>query len=1298
MAMVKRSELVDALAAVAVSALSGPLGAIGVSAARELVNLVRNARGRTSEEKELQKQVRAAITTWAKGESLDPDVVDRGLAWAIEYVQAAGCQHELIADADFDPTQAAEAVLTPAKARDEYWGTDLEYGVAERAVYTTYNALCPKLKAEGGVVLAAIQASRSEIRGSIDQLREDLLGVADRHELIDYLEKQIPDWDYSPWTQGRKWTQDRRPSQLERTLEIADEHKTMSPAEALEGVWLLTVLGGPGSGKTWLAWRLAREAAEKALEQLQDPRVDPASVELPLVTTVAKWIKQRGTGFEGLVKAALQDESQQKIRRLALRPGARVLAVADSLDEGVAVNQARTLLNSLTNSRTRRLVVTSRPEAWHSAVSGLRATQDTRVGTLTELHYPRDIHGYIEAWFAESPPTAQHLIRQLERRPELRATATSPLLLTFYCMLTEQEPDQELPRRGRELYRTIIDLLLAGGWATAEHVNTDECRAILQQWAWDAVNEAVTPAGLGVWPETITTNRTPPDVSADTERALDNVAPKQEHPSSSFYDHARVERRFLHRTLWEYLVSEHIATTFSATEAAEALLPHIWFDPDWRVALPMAIAAHQKRSKLVDRLWTRHTDHPTPAQEVVNKRLEERLLEVAAQTDPEDWNKAGRARIRSLRESFAPRHPELIASSAHWGSPSHVEAILAELLGSALWRIPDLVFELSALGPNIKERAEARRAILATLASLNWIFTSLIGPSPGWVPTLVHILLSLEPSDKEREKARHHILTTLTSTYPQEVADLVFALCMLEPNVKERTEAQNAIFTTLTKAFPYEIPDLVLALSSLKPNDKEGEKARRTILTTLTNTHPQEIPDLVLALSSLKPNDKEREKARHIALTSLTKTDTPTAKLYAATPNLARALLSLEPEEEGRTKARQTILTTLPNANPIAVCLLVRVLRTLGVTDNDRAKARHTILTTLTNSDPQTVPDLIGELSALEPTDKERTKARHTIFTALTNAEPGRVPALVRALSELKPNDEERTEARHTILTALTNAEPWDIPNIVPALSTLEPTDEERTKARQIILTIFPRTESTEVHFLTRELRTLGLTDDERTETRRTILTALTNTAPHTILDLISELLALEATDEEQTEARQIILTKLANADSIAVYFLVRELRALRVTDDERTEARRSILTALTNTDPRTVPDLIGELSALEPTDKERLEARRTILTTLTNTNPRAVPYLVAPLSKLEISDEERTEARNAILTALINADSSTFHELVGPLRKFAPVHDWLAALGVKAPDRDVSRRCPVGPPLIGRTEASQRTPPLGLS
>ncbi|WP_158676502.1 NACHT domain-containing NTPase, partial [Tessaracoccus sp. OH4464_COT-324] len=929
--LTSRSRLVEALAAVAVSALSGSLGPVGVTAANKLVSLLQEARDRASGERQLRDRVRAAITQWAKSEHIDEEVTDRGLAWAVECVQLAGCQHDLIVRADFDPGKAAGAVLEAVRRRDEYWGTEDEHEVAERAVHATYGALCPELKAEGGVLLAAIRDVRRDLGDRIDQLRDDLLGVAGRRELIKYLEGQIPLWDQSPWLCGR------RPSQLERTLEIEDERRRMSPAEALDGVWLLTVLGGPGAGKTWLARRLVREAAEEALGQLRDPRVDPASIELPLFTTVAAWAAQGGVGFEGLIEAALPHDSEERIRKLAVQPGTRVLVVADSLDEGVSVNTARTLLNSLAEVPGRRLVMTSRPEAWRSAVTDLRSKQGTRAGTLTELRYPDDVHAYVTAWFSEEPSTAQHLITQLDRRRELRATATSPLLLTFYCMSTEQQPHQELPQRLRELYDAIIDRLLDGRWATTEEpADRAECRAILRRWAWDGVKDALTPAGLGAWPERITT-----DDPGNVPRALDHVAPKQEYPRSSCFDRKRVERRFLHRTLWEYVVAEHIAT-LTPKEAAKALLPHVWFDPDWQVALPMALAAHPSRSKVVERLWCHHSQHPTPAQEIVNSRLEELLLEVAAQTDPADWSKPLRARIHGLRESWAPRHPQLITATAHWTS--------------------------------------SNRSVAQT------ILTTLPKTDPWQVKRLVEALLALNPTKTERTQARHAILTTLPkTTKPWQVQHLVEALLALTPTETERTHIRHTILTTLPKTTkPWQVQELVKALLALTPTETERPQARQTILTTLptlTNTTDLwQVQPLVGALLALTPTETERTQARQTILTTLNHTTDP-----RDVKRLVEALLALTPTETERPHTRQTILTTLPNTRPREVNPLIEALLTLTPTKTERPHTRQTILTTLPNTRPWQVQPLIEALLALTPTETERTHTRQTILTTLNH-------------------------------------------------------------------------------------------------------------------------------------------------------------------------------------------------------------------------------------------------------------------------------------------------------------------------
>ena len=199
----------------------------------------------------------------------------------------------------------------------------------------------------------------------------------------------------------------------------------------------------------------------------------------------------------------------------------------------------------------------------------------------------------------------------------------------------------------------------------------------------------------------------------------------------------------------------------------------------------MAIAAHRRRSRLVDRLWAYHSDSPTPAQKMVNKRLEELLLEVAAQTDPEDWNKAGRARIRTLRESFALRHPELIASFALWGDSNREKAILAVLLHAAPRRVNYLIDTLLKLDPTDTERTQARHTITKTLT---------LKTTPKEVNYLINALLRLDPTDTERTQARHTITKTLTlKTTPKEVNYLINALLRLDPTDTERTQARHTM-------------------------------------------------------------------------------------------------------------------------------------------------------------------------------------------------------------------------------------------------------------------------------------------------------------------------------------------------------------------------------------------------------------------------------------------------------------------------------------------------------------------------
>jgi len=77
--------------------------------------------------------------------------------------------------------------------------------------------------------------------------------------------------------------------------------------------------------------------------------------------------------------------------------------------------------------------------------------------------------------------------------------------------------------------------------------------------------------------------------------ALDHVATPLGPPD---VDTGKTLRRFIHRSIREHLVAEHVAS-LPVRRAADALLPHLWYDPDWEYAAHAALAMHPQHDLLL---------------------------------------------------------------------------------------------------------------------------------------------------------------------------------------------------------------------------------------------------------------------------------------------------------------------------------------------------------------------------------------------------------------------------------------------------------------------------------------------------------------------------------------------------------------------------------------------------------------------------------------------------------------------------------------------------------------------------
>lgn len=460
--------------------------------------------------------------------------------------------------------------------------------------------------------LAALAAVRdvaeadrfAEMIGELGRVLDRLApGPADASQVAVYLAVLIRWLNTDPWLPraGPGWRAPD-PAAIERKLTICDDPRAGDAADADDmgrRCARLVVLGGPGSGKTWLARRTARLCAHAALAALAAGKT-PDEVELPLYTTCARLAGQPPgevirTAVVSTALGHLPDMGGTRITRalqtLFEERDAPTLLVADSLDEARGADERIRQADSLPAAW--RIVLTSRPGSWNGQLTIGGDDPARRLGTLQPLRYPDDVDPVIARWFSANPGQAASLSAQLRSQPALQQAATVPLILAFYCIVGG---DQPLPGRRAVLYDKVIRRLLTGRWRGGgeRDLEPDACLDTLRDWAWSAA-EANPVSGTGAWADEFTTPSARRH-SRDERDGLDHVAVPLARADD---ETGMILRRFVHRSIREHLVASHIAYRMPAEQAAIELLRHLWYDPDWEYAAPAALAVHAQRDQIL---------------------------------------------------------------------------------------------------------------------------------------------------------------------------------------------------------------------------------------------------------------------------------------------------------------------------------------------------------------------------------------------------------------------------------------------------------------------------------------------------------------------------------------------------------------------------------------------------------------------------------------------------------------------------------------------------------------------------
>ena len=326
----------------------------------------------------------------------------------------------------------------------------------------------------------------------------------------------------------------------------------------------LLVLGHPGTGKTTFVRHLAWTYASGSGDPLAiGPRIplllslsDYSHVRehdrvMSLVDFLPRWLDEQGISNSTAISEHMPD----------------VLLLLDGLDEMRSPDARRLVLREMSlllrQGHIGGVVVTGRS----FLVDELRGEDHEMRIVSTRAARPEEIRAFLEAFVTyrgARQTDVEDLINRIERDPDLRALARTPLMLAFTAILNELEG--RLPDRRIEIYYRLGEMLV-DRWTRARSIGTSKRRhatptradalRVLGPLAWWTVEQgggAVPEAALEREIQRIEAKR---ETAAEAARQSSALLDLLRRDTALLVPRSSNQWSFVHRSVGEYFAGIH---------------------------------------------------------------------------------------------------------------------------------------------------------------------------------------------------------------------------------------------------------------------------------------------------------------------------------------------------------------------------------------------------------------------------------------------------------------------------------------------------------------------------------------------------------------------------------------------------------------------------------------------------------------------------------------------------------------------------------------------------------------------